>query len=50
VGDFIVAEKGAFAFPLDKAVGGGEEFREVPFVYCPNLIAQVANTAQQHER
>ena len=35
VGDNIVAELGAFTFKRD---GGGEEIREVPFIYVPNLI------------
>ena len=46
VGDRIVAEKGAFTFPMDK---GGEEIAEVPFVYCRNLIATVADTVEKHK-
>ena len=46
-GDNIVAEKGAFTFSVDK---GGEEVREVPFVYLKNLIAAVADTVAQHKR
>lgn len=40
VGDNLVAERGAFTFSLEK---GGEEIRDVPFVYCPNLIAKMAD-------
>lgn len=47
VGDNIVSERGAFTFPTEK---GGEEIREVPFVYVPNFIAKVADVASQHER
>lgn len=47
VGDNLVAERGAFTFSVDK---GGEMIRDVPFVYCPNLIAKVADTVQHHER
>lgn len=50
IGDDLVAVNGAFSFPLDRAVGGGEEFRQVPFVYFPNMISLVANLVQQHER
>ena len=46
IGDNIVSEKGAFTFTVDKV----QEIREVPFVYCPNLIAKVADTVHHHER
>ena len=46
VGDNIVAEKGAFSFPLDK---GGEEIKEAPFAYCCNLIAAVSDTINKHK-
>ena len=46
-GDNLKAEKGAFTFPQDK---GGEVIREVPFVYCPNLIAKVADSVTHHQR
>ena len=45
-GDDLVAEKGAFTVSTDK----GEEVREVPFVYHPNLIVKVADIVNQHER
>ena len=45
--DTLVSEKVAFSFPVDK---GGEEFREVPFLYFPNLIAKVADIVAQHEK
>ena len=47
VGDNISAEKGAFTFPTEK---GGEEIREVPFVYVKNLIAKIADVLEHHER
>lgn len=47
IDDTMVAERGAFSFPSEE---GGEEFREVPFVYFPNLIAKVADIISQHER
>ena len=40
VGDNLAAERGAFTFSQGK--GGGEVVKEAPFVYCPNLIARVA--------
>ena len=42
----VVAEKGAFSVSTDH----GEEIREVPFVYYPNLIAKIADLVGQHER
>lgn len=47
VGDNVTAENGAFTFPAEK---GGEEIREVPFVYVKNLIAKIADILEQHER
>lgn len=47
VGDNLVAEKGAFTFPIEK---GGEEIHEAPFVYCRSLIAAVADTIEKHNR
>ena len=46
VGDNLVAEKGPFTFSLEK---GGEEIKEVPFVYCRNLIASVSDTIEKHK-
>ena len=46
VGDKIVAGKGAFTFPMDK---GGEEIKEVPFVYRYDLIATVTDTVEKHK-
>ena len=46
IGDNIVAEKGPFTFSLEK---GGEEIKEVPFVYCRNLIASVCDTIENHK-
>ena len=47
VGDNIVAEVGAFTFsPKD----GGEEIREVPFVYVPNLVRKVADVIEEHSK
>ena len=46
IGDNLVAEKGPFTFPMEK---GGEEIKEVPFVYCRNLIASVCDTIQKHK-
>ena len=47
VGENLVAERGAFTFLWES---GGEEIRDVSFVYCPNLIAKVADIIQQHKR
>ena len=46
VGDNIKAEKGAFTF----SHGKGEEIRDAPFVYCPNLISKVSDMVCHHER
>ena len=46
-GDNVVAELGAFSFHLP---GGGEEIRQVPFVYVRNLIAKVADMISSYER
>ena len=40
VGDNLSSELGAFTFKRD---GGGEEIREVPFVYVPNLIRKATD-------
>ena len=47
VGDNVAAELGAFTFRRD---GGGEEIRETPSVYTPNLIRRVADLVEQHGR
>ena len=47
IDDTMVAERGAFSFSSED---GGEEFREVPFVYFPNLVGKVADLINQHER
>ena len=47
IGDNIVAELGAFTFRRE---GGGEEIREVPFAYVPNLIRKVADLVEQYQR
>lgn len=46
IGENLVAERGCFTFPNDS----GEVIRDVPFVYCPNLIAKVADMVEQHKR
>ena len=48
VGDNLAAEKGAFTFSLGK--GGGEVVKEALFVYCPNLIAKVADCVEHNKR
>ena len=48
VGDNLAAEKGAFTFSQGK--GGADVIREAPFVYCPNLIAKVADCIEHHKR
>ena len=47
VGDNMVAELGAFTFRRD---GGGEDIREAPFVYVPNLIRRATDLVEQHSR
>lgn len=32
------------------ADGGGEEIREVPFAYTPNIIRKAADMVIQHEK
>lgn len=44
VGDNITAGKGAFIFSVDK---GGEEIKEVPFVYHPKLIATISDDVEK---
>ena len=46
VGDNLVAEKGAFTC---KAKEGGEEIKEVPFVYVPNLVRKAADLIETHQ-
>lgn len=46
MGDNLVAEKGAFTFSVDKV----EEIKEVPFVYCSNIIAKVADIVGKYKR
>ena len=42
VGENLKAERAPFSCDKD-------EFREVPFVYRPNLIEAIADTVDQHE-
>ena len=44
VGDNLAAEMVPFAFMVDDGV----EFREVPFMFVPNLIVRVADKLNQH--
>ena len=46
-GDNLKAELGAFTFSHSN---GGDEIREVPFAYVPNLIAKVADMVSAYER
>ena len=46
-GNNIEAEKAPFLFSRE---GGGEEIREVPFVYVPNLVRKVADLLMHNER
>lgn len=48
VGDNLVAEVGAFTFSSKD--GGGDEIREVPFVYVPNLIRKVSDVIEEHSK
>lgn len=45
VGDNVCAELGAFTFKRD---GGGEDIREVPFVYVPYLIRKATDLIEHH--
>ena len=45
VGDNIYAEMGAFTFKRD---GGGEDIKETPFVYIPNLIRKASDLIEEH--
>ena len=47
IGENLQAEKAPFTFHKD---GGGEEIREVPFVFVPNLIKKVADLVAHNER
>ena len=44
-GDNLVAEKGAFTF----TTGKGQEIREVPFVYSPNLMRVIADLVEKND-
>ena len=44
IGDNLAAEMVPFAFTVEDGV----EFREVPFVFVPNLIVRVADKLNQH--
>ena len=44
IGDNLAAEMAPFSFTVDNGV----EFREVPFVFVPNLIARVTDKLNQH--
>ena len=46
VGDNLMAERRAFTFPQGK---GRETIRKAAFVYCPNLIAKVADCVEHHK-
>ena len=46
IGDNLVAERGAFTFSVDN----GEEIKEVPFVYSPNLMIAIAELVDKHDR
>ena len=47
LGDNLVAEMGAFTFRRD---GGGEDIKEAPFVYVPNLIKRAVDLIEEHKR
>ena len=47
IGDNLHAENAPFSFSKD---GGGEEIREVPFVFVPNLVRKVADVVAHNER
>lgn len=47
LGDNLVATVGAFSCKRD---GGGEEIREVPFAYVPNLIRKAADVIEEHKK
>ena len=46
IGQDPVAETAAFTVTVEK----GEEIKQVPFVYFPNLIAKIGDVIYQHER
>ena len=46
-GDNLEAERGAFLFSRED---GGEEIRDVPFVYVPNIVRKVADLLTHNER
>ncbi len=41
-----MAERGAFTFSADN----GEQIKEVPFVYSPNLMITIAELVDKHDR
>ncbi len=45
-GNDLVAERAA----LSVSVSGGEEIREVPFVYFPNLMNAIGDIVDRHQR
>lgn len=47
IGDNMEGEMGAFTFKRD---GGGEEIREKPFVYVPNIIRRAADLVEHHRQ
>ena len=47
VGDNFHAKNAPFSFSND---GGGEEIREVPFVFVPNLVRKVADVVAHNDR
>ena len=50
VQDHLIAEVGAFSFPLKEGGGGGEEVRTAPYVYVSSLWDKVEALLDQHER
>ena len=47
LGDNLIATVGPFTCKSD---GGGEEIKEVPFGYFPNLIRKVADVIDKHKK
>lgn len=47
VGEAIQGENGAFICSKE---GGGNEIKEVPFVYVPNLVQKVADLLAHNQR
>ena len=50
VQDHLIAEVGAFSFPLKERGGGGEEVQTAPYVYVSSLWGKVEALLDQHER